>query len=102
MYLFKVEIMANMGIHQSQASKAMVVMGTADLVGRATISYLGNHVKGFMLHIYSAICLVLCVANVLAYFATSLKYLICYVAGRYCLVAITTLGSGMVWPLKHV
>ena len=73
--------MNTLHIHQSQASKAMIIIGATELASRAFISYFGNHIKGYMLHVYFVICIIMTVVNILGYMATTFVQLIIYGIG---------------------
>ena len=74
--------MVSYGIHQSDASKAMIAMGGAECITRLAMSYLGNYIKGSLLYMYVISCSVLTIINLLAYFATSYLHLTMYGVGK--------------------
>ena len=75
--------MNTLDIPHSQASKAMTVIGTTEVIGRALFSYFGGHFKGCLLHVYIVLSLILFISNICGYLATTYAHLVLYAASMY-------------------
>ena len=75
---FKVKVMTEMQIDQSQASIAMSVFGALELVSRLLMSYLGDYIKGRILYSYVAFCLGLSILNLIAAQASTFPHMLAY------------------------
>lgn len=74
--------MHTLGIPQSQASNAMIVVGACEVVSRVLTSYCGDYVKGKILYVYVAFAFALGVQNALGSLAYSYTHLVIYAAGK--------------------
>lgn len=72
-----------LGIPQSQASSAMAVIGSCEVVSRLVTSYFGDRFKGQILPIYVVCTVALCFQNAIGSFAVTYTHLLIYAAGTY-------------------
>ena len=70
-----------LGIPQSHGSKAMIVLGVCELLGRLLTSLLGDRFKGKFLPIFGVCSLVLSGLNIFGSFATNFTHMVIFVAG---------------------
>ncbi len=74
--------MDKLDIPQSDSSMAMMVMGGTEVITRIVVSFLGDHIKGYMLHMYIICCFMLIITNILGYFALTFLHFTIYVVGK--------------------
>lgn len=70
-----------LGIPQDKASVAMIGVGACELTSRLVVSFAGDYIKGRILKFYVAICLILCVQNILGSLAYTYLHLVIYGSG---------------------
>ena len=78
----QVNQMVELGISQSKASTVMSIFGAFEIISRVITSYVGDYLKGKLLHVYVLFSFLLCLLNIGGAFAYTYTHMIVYGIGK--------------------
>ena len=85
-----------LGLEQHLASNIMIGLGAAETFIRLFSSFVGDHLKGWVLPIYTGLCIGLCLVNIMGIYATNAVHITLYVIGQCSLHLYISFGGQLI------